>query len=193
MTAPTPDLVLAGLHCPPDVASSRERFRGYHATPGTHAVVAALAGVGVLDVWRVAPARHPLTYTGVLRALRRLRTEPVWVPRRVPREPGEPTSVNWPERGVLFIEIHGPWKEGRHGLVVATEKDPHGNWWIYDPELAPEHVAPYRGKFGAEGGGWILSGIWTIQVMRERAERIPKASGSWWARAAIAVPARGSA
>lgn len=188
MTTPTPDPVLAALHCPPDVATARQRF----GASGAHAAIAALAGVRVADAWKAAPARHPLTYAGVLRALRKLRTEPVWVSRRALREPGEHTSVDWPERGLLFIEIHGPWKEGRHGLVVACEKDAHSNWWIYDPELAAADIAPYRGKLGSEGGGWILSGIWTIHVMRQRAERVPKASGSWWARAAIAVPARGA-
>lgn len=181
---------LDGFHCPPDVTTARESFQ---ASLG-HAAIAALVGVDVADAWHAAPMVLPLTFAGALRALRRLGAEATEVPTRVPREPGERASINWPERGLLFVEIHGPWKEGRHGLVVAVERDRHGNWWVYDPELAAEHIAaPYQGKLGAEGGGWLLSGLWTTHVIRERCARIPKASGSWWARAAIAVPARRSA
>ena len=76
--APTPDLVLAGLHCPPDVASSRERF---HTSCG-HAAIAALVGCSVADVAKV----QPKPYTSPSAAEKALR-EAVAAMRRLLREP----------------------------------------------------------------------------------------------------------
>jgi len=157
----------ASLYTPPDVTAAYESW-GAQCGP---AALAALLGIEVNALRPHLGAKTWANPTDIRRALEVLRVEHSY------RSSATRGDLDFPARGLAFVQIAGPWLAA--GVPVGAAYR-HTHWVASDRE----HLFDIN---EGEAGGWLPIAGWKQWIAPELVAATKRADG-WYVRATIEVP-----